>query len=60
MIEEPFSDLAKNVIFASDFFSGAPGGAAPRETDKRSRGTELSRGVYTLARNRNGWGGPTV
>ena len=47
MIEEPFSDFAKNVIFASDFFSGGPGGGTPWETEKRSRGTELSRAVYT-------------
>ena len=29
MIEEPFSDFAKNVIFASDFFSGGRGAEPP-------------------------------
>ena len=61
MIEEPFSDFAKNVIFASDFFSGVQGAEPPEKLKSVREGLTVHLGGFIPpAQNRNGWGGPTV
>ena len=60
MIEEPFSDFAKHVIFASDFSSEGPGAEPPGKLESVREGQNFHGGYIPPAQNRNCWAGPSV